>query len=864
VAIVERRTLLERAAALETLGTAFASAAAGEGRLLFVTGESGVGKTAVVRAFADGVEQPVRWGACDPLSTPVPLAPFVDVAERCGPALRSVLTQPCTAHDVFAALRGDLADERSVLVIEDAHWADEATLDVLRILGRRITTMPLLVLVTHRNDLGPAGDPLRVALGDLAGAGGVSRVAIEPLTAAAVRLLAEGHGVDPDELYRRTAGNPFYVTEVLEAGDDAVPSTVRDAVLARRSRLDPGNREVLDVIACSPQPVEPWLLEAVCGDCGDAVTAGLAAGMIVEREGAVAYRHEIAREAVADDLPGARRAGIHRLILGGLTAAAGEIDPARLAHHAELADDAPATVRYATAAATRAAAVGAHLQAAAQYGRALRYAETIPTVDRAELHERRAAAHYLADEQLASIADLHAAIALHRAAGDVGREVQATALLVPRLTCRGLVDEARAVAEGALELLGGTPRRETAGALAALAHMYLVLDQLGDAVEAGERAVEAATASGDEGVAIDAAITIGTAEGLRDGPTATGRLETTLALVRAGGHDASLPRALNNFALTALVWRDHPAAERWIAEGLAYVEGQDLDLWRLSILSMRLRTHLNRGRWSEATEMAVALLADERDSPGPRAEGLMVLALVRARRGDPAPPGALADAAALIPDPTGRIEIASAEAEVAWLDGRTADIGPLTDETFALAAARDSPWPLAELALWRHRAGIDVQVDRLLPEPVALEIAGRPVEAAAAWDRLDSPYEAAVALCLADDVAAIADAHGRLQDLGAGAATKIAARRLRERGVRGVARGPRPTTRNNAALLTTREVSVLALLADGLSNARVAERLFVSPRTVDYHVSAILRKLDARSRGEAVASARLLGLLEPR
>ena len=147
---------------------------------------------------------------------------------------------------------------------------------------------------------------------------------------------------------------------------------------------------------------------------------------------------------------------------------------------------------------------------------------------------------------------------------------------------------------------------------------------------------------------------------------------------------------------------------------------------------------------------------------------------------------------------------------------------------------------------------------------MALELAGRPVEAAAAWDRLGAPYEAAVALCMADDVTAIADANRQLRAIGAGAAAKIAARRLRERGVRGVARGPRPTTRSNSALLTSRELSVLGLVADGLSNAQVAKRLFVSPRTVDYHVSAILRKLDARSRGEAVASARRLGLVASR
>jgi DNA-binding CsgD family transcriptional regulator/tetratricopeptide (TPR) repeat protein len=861
VAVAEQRDLLERDGVLETLGAAFASAVRGDGRLVFVAGESGVGKSAVVQAFARAMSHPVRWGACDPLSSPVPLAPFVDVAASFGGALRSVLNQPCTAHEVFAALREDLADEPSILIIEDAHWGDEATLDVLRILGRRIGTMPLLAVVTHRSEFGAPGDPLRVALGDLASTGGVARIAVEPLTPAAVRVLAEGHAIDPRELFQRTAGNPFYVTEALEAGDDTVPETVRDAVLARLSRLDTDARDALDVISCSPQPVEAWLLDALPTDCGNGVAAGLAAGMLVDLDGVFAYRHEIAREAVAGSLSAARRAEIHRLVLDGLMGASAPVDPARLAHHADLAGDAPAAVRYATAAAARAVAVGAHRQAAAQYGRALRYAENASPVERADLLEGRAAALYAADEQVESIADLHAAIALHRQTGDVGREVSATALLVPCLMCRGLIDEAREAAEGAVDLVGDAPRREAAGAVGALAHLYLVLDRLTDAVEYGERAVEAAAGSDDE-TAGDAAITAGTALAVRDGPAAAGRLTDALEFARAGQVDALIPRALNNLAIAAVVWRDHAAAERWIAEGLAYVDGHDLDLWRLSILSTRLRSELNQARWAEATETAATLLGDERDSPGPRADAMVVLALVRARRGDPAPPSALSDAAALLPDPGWWTEVACAEAEVAWLDGRVGDIGPTTDEAFAFASEGESPWPLACLALWRHRAGIDAVVDRAMPDPVALELAGRPVEAAAAWDRLGSPYEAAVALCLADDIAAITDAHRRLRELGAGAAAKIAARRLRERGVRGVARGPRATTRSNSALLTNRELSVLRLVADGLTNGEVARRLFVSPRTVDYHVSAILRKLDARSRGEAVAAARRLGVVE--
>ena len=455
-------------------------------------------------------------------------------------------------------------------------------------------------------------------------------------------------------------------------------------------------------------------------------------------------------------------------------------------------------------------------------------------------------------------------MALHHEAGDISREADTMRRLVPRLTCRGLMDEALEAAGRAVELLEPLPPgRELGSALAAMAQLYLSVDDLDRAIEWGRRAAVIAAEFDDSETSVEVAITVGTAEFWRGGPARSRGLEQALELARSEGVEADVPRALNNLAWAAVSHRAHPAADRWIAEGLAYSEGHDLDLWRLSILSAQVRSELNQGRWTDAIETAELLIADLRDSPareprrcscGPSYEPA---AEIRARRAacggerDRAPGADLGGS------------LATARAEIEWLAGRADRIGAATDEAYELATGpvvAVAPRRARLLAPSRRARGRSAPP---LPDPIALEIAGRHRDAAAAWTALGCPYEAAFVLSLADDPEAIADAHDRLRQLGRGPAAAIAGRRLRERGVRGIARGPRQSTRRNPANLTARELDVLALVADGLTNAEIAERLFVSTRTVDHHVSAILRKLHVPSRGRAIAAAAASGIVVP-
>jgi DNA-binding CsgD family transcriptional regulator len=269
------------------------------------------------------------------------------------------------------------------------------------------------------------------------------------------------------------------------------------------------------------------------------------------------------------------------------------------------------------------------------------------------------------------------------------------------------------------------------------------------------------------------------------------------------------------------------------------------------------------GAWDAATETAAEVLRSDQASVLPRVMASIAIGLVRARRGDPGADEALNAAAALVErgEGLGSEQVAAGRAELAWLERDRDGVERVTAAALASEEAAVSPLALADLAIWRRRAGLAVD---LCPEeldgPHALELFGDPAGAAAAWRELGCPYEAALAVLDSGDVDALRAARDVLVALGARPATAILAQRLRQHGER-VTTGPRPRTRDNPAGLTARELEVLPLLAEGLRNTEIADRLVVSPKTVDHHVSAILRKLHVKTRGHAASEAIRRGLL---
>jgi len=860
-ALLERETHL--AALADLVGDVRASSA---GRLVLVGGEAGAGKTALLRRFCGEVGAgSVLWGACAPLRTPRPLGPLVDVAEAIGREFEQVVTSAERPYEIATALLRELRHSAlTVLVLEDLQWADEATIDVLALLGARIATAPALVLGSYRDDELDRTHQLRVVLGEMIRTPG--RIRVDPLSRAAVGKLAAPHHVDADELYARTGGNPFFVTEVLATEHRTVPETVRDAVLARAARLSVDARELLDAASVIPGGCELGLLDQLAGELVARLGECVATGFLSAAEGRVAFRHELARLAIEESVSPERKRALHQRALSILAALPGDVDAAVLAHHAELAGDVEAVLRWAPRAAELAAASAAHREAAAQYARALRHASGMPPGDRAILLERRAEECYLTAQLEEAVDAQQAAVEIRRGVGDARGAGNALRALSRLLFFAGRTAEGEPVAMEAVDLLEREqPSHALAMAYCNVSQRRMVVEEREAAIEWGTRALHLAERLGDTEVLVYALTNIGMTEadvGIADGRE---KLSRALALARASGLDDHAGRIFNALVMWPIRLRRFEEIGSNLEDGIAFCEQRGLDTWRLYLLACRAALALTRGEWETAADSAEVVLRNPRSAHVARLWALTARGLIRARRGDPEASAPLSQAHEHA-EPTGELmqigPETAARAELAWLEGNNDAIKGITEPALALALEREAIWIVGELAYWRWQAGVqDDLPPRLLAEPYRLSIAGDWAGAARLWSQIGCPYEAALALGGADEERALRQSLEELQVLGARPAAAIVARRLRGLGARGVPRGPRPSTRDNPAGLTARELEVLTLVAEGLRNAQIADRLVVARKTVDHHVSAILRKLDAPTRGQAAATAIRLGLV---
>jgi predicted ATPase/DNA-binding CsgD family transcriptional regulator len=822
------------------------------GRFMFVGGEAGVGKTALVRAFAARTDRTVLQGACDSLTTPTPLGPFVDVSAALGGELEAQVREGGDPRQVAAGLLEELR-QSLVLILEDVHWADQATLDVLRVLGRRIEATHGLVVATYRDDEIEGDHPLRIVLGELASTSAVQRLSVPRLSLDAVRELAEPRRADPEALYRLTGGNAFYVTEALAAGD-ALPETVRDAVVARAAGLTARARLLLDAVSLVPSRAELWLLEHVAPDEHTSLDECLASGVLQAHRNDVSFRHELARLAWESMLGPHHRRELQARILEALKAPpVGEPDPSRLAHHAEEAGDGAEVLAHAPSAARRAASSGAHREAAAQWERALRHAEALTNEERAHMLAAFALEAQVTGRYEDAIAARQEAIELYRKLGDAEREGELLWRSTLPYTVLGRVQDTEEASRAAIEVLEPLgPGIQLANAYAMQASVRMLARDNDEGVAWGEKAVALARQLGDDEVLSFALNPTGTSH-LMAGRIETGieHLLESIEVARRKGLDVRISSALGMLGSGLGEMYELERSEHYLREHIAFCEEHETDPgYSKSWLAL---VFVYTGRWDAAAVLIRELLA-WRPATIAMISTLIALGRLRSRRGDPGVAEPLEEALELASS-GGHLQrlghIHAARAEEAWLVGDPARAAEEARAAYPLALEKRHLWFAGELAYWQWKAGELEDAPEWIAGPYRLQLDGDAAAAWEAWTARGCSYEAARALADAGDEESLRTALGVFERLGARPAVEACVRGLRALGVR----GPRPATRANPGGLTKRELEVLDLLGEGLTNAEIAGRLVISDKTVGHHVSAILGKLGVRSRYDAAKVA---------
>ncbi len=882
--------ILERDELLTSVKARLDEASRGTGSVILVGGEAGSGKTSIVR------ETVARWGhtvtvvhgACDPLTTARPLGPFLEIMAH--DALRPGLPSGDTwsAADISAALLRELAAVQGpvLVVVEDLHWADDGTLDAIRFLARRVEQTRAILLATYRDDEIADRNRLVTVLGQLRRMPSTHHLETARLSVDAVRLLVAETNVDLDADFvrRRTGGNAFFVTEMLAARGpmSTVPGNVQAAVLARVTGLGPGARRLVEVVAIAPRALEYDHAMAVSGAADEDLDEAIAVGVLSLERGWFEFRHELARLAVEQSIPSGRRRRYHRTLVERLVAAADAapdgvaVDVSRIAHHAVELGDGELVLHYGLLAADNAEARGSNRQACQYLGHVLHVADG---VDAARVNGWRIRLGSL----LRLVGDFEAAIVeLEQAAADCRRRSDSVQLMTAlrhlsnahrdvgeRTTAESLADRAVAAAQDSGEPIALAQALTHRGFLAMLARRPHT------AIELASRGLQLAQESGDHAVVADAEHALACANLIGgDEVEAIAHLTRLEAQAEEQGDTARRAWLAANLGSGCGEVRRYRDSVPWLNTAERLAAELDMDQAAAYAAAWQARVAFETGRWEEVADPVRRALGDldpvlngRVDGPGglsyAAVTALGTLGRTRVRRGDPGGREALVNAMDMGADHDFQYlwPVACGLAEDALWRGEVAAGLRWLSPVHAQAMASESAWGRGETSFWMARLGaLAAPVAGPIAEPFALSLDGLWSEAAAAWEEFGCPYERALVLLDSGRTDLIGRALQILDSLGARPAAQWGRLLLRKLGESSVPAMPRTSTASNPGSLTNRQREVLELLIDGASNQDIADRLFVSKKTVEHHVSAVYGKLGVSDRPAAmVAGRRLLG-----
>lgn len=835
--------------------------------MVLLSGEAGVGKTSLIKHFTNNLndENEILWGACDALFTPRPLGPLHDIAYQLKSDLLKMLENEEKRVSIFSAFLDYLVRTSylKVIVIEDIHWADESTLDFIKFLSRRISKTKSMLILTYRDDEIDYNHPLHSFLGDLPH-DQMTRIRLYPLSEAAVSALMQIAGVKNDKLYKRTGGNPFYVTEVLASKNEELPLSIKEAVIARTSKLPTKTRDLLNIISVIPSKIELELLRSLFSGVEDHIDQCISQALLVTDKKTISFRHELARLAILNSIPEMKKMQLHQKVLNILLESDSKLSLlARIVHHASHAKDKNAIIKYAPLAARQASMLDSHREAAANYLTAIEYSDKLSTEKILELYEGRYSECLLTGQISEAIKACEAKQKILEQLSEPLQLGLNYAKLAGLMRLSGGYANSNEYSEKAIKILEMLPASvELAMAYSTRSSIFASSAKPDLAIELAEKAIRLAKKFSESEIEIHALTNIGLAKMYTYDDSGESVLKKSLTKALQKGFDGEASRIYINLGLTQMAIKNYPKAHQYFNEGISHCIEKDMDMHRLNMIGSQAKVSLDYGNWDDAVEKAEFVIKQKYASFCHTIVPYSVIGLIRARRNDP---HALEKFDEAICSSLQRGECSSnaivAKAEAYWIADKFDQVMEEMEISYQIILESNHPWKIGELAFWLWKGGRLNKIPGTIAKPYYLHITGDWPGAATVWRKLKFPYHEALALADGDEEKK-RKALTILESLGAIGTINLLKRQMREAGIKKIPMGPRKSTKANPAGLTGRQLDVLKLLTDRLSNAEIADKLFISPKTVDHHISAILLKLDVSSRTEAALYAHESGIIK--
>lgn len=865
--------LIERDVPLQTLSDISESLVRDGGAIVLVSGEAGIGKTTFLQSFLENVgkEFTVRWGSCDPLTTPRVLGPVHDMYSHFGPKVQSALDDEAPFSKLVNCVIDDLQNtvKPNLFVVEDAHWADNATLDLLKCIGRRVSFLKTLIVISYRSDEIAKDHPLSQAIGDFPQYR-LHRLPLFPISKNGVELLAIAAGKSGDGLHEATSGNPFYVTEFLaneNSENAALPASIQDAVGARINRLQDNYRTFLETISVIPHTIDSALIEKLF----EGESASLA-DFCVQRqflkadgEESFRFRHELARLGTLARLPLYRQREIHKNIFTLLKDNLKRTTVDQQLFHAAAAKLPSEVIELATVAAKNASQTGSHAEAASHYATALEYVDHAPAEVKATLFESWSYEAALVEINQQTIDARHKALEIWRTLNRPKKIGENLRWLSRQHWYKGESEKASAYLDEAIKILENTePSEERAMAYSLSSQYHMINDRMEEAVKLGEKALALEEKYPNPEVRAHAMTNVGSALLIRDDRRGLEYMKESLEISLKHDLHEHAARVYTNTASSTVHGLDYDVSETAVADGIVFDTKHDLDSWTHYLFGIMAWLRMEQSRFEEAETIASGVLNLENQTLLMKLPSLLILSRVSLRLGrnghEELIYQALNDSTS-VGEPQYVCPARVSLIEAAWHKNAHDDIHEQIEKIIPINTIPHYTWRGGEVGIWMHRYGYEVPGldDPRLPLPYRLEIEGRHQEAGEAWIKKGNPYRAAQSLMhasgeealpaylLAKDLLETCIANGTLKKLGNLATENGLANSLVIS-----KRGPRKEARQHPLGLTAKEQQILPLIVEGLTNKEISQEFSRSTRTVENHVASILKKMNVKNRMEAM------------